>query len=263
MPDIGVQSLGREEPLEKEMSVHSSILAWKIPWMEEPGRLPSTGLQRVGHDWATSLSLMWLSTWWFCSGADGDLLQKDLPHTCYLPGLLLPEPLSLRHTTVDSHLCRRPSHSQVGLSQSHGGRCSFPWVLVYTRFCSCPPGVSGSYEVWFWMQLHPSYCLVASPLPLDVGYLFLVGSNIILLMIVQQVIAVLVFLQEKMSAYHVSGWSVAFTMYLLLWIFLFWFWGFLPFFFFLWLHHIACRILVPQPGIESGPSVVKVPSPNH
>ena len=55
------------------------------------------------------------------------------------------------------------------------------------------------------MQLHPSYCLVASPLPLDVGYLFLVSSNIILLMIVQQVIAVLVFLQENMSAYHVSG----------------------------------------------------------
>ena len=43
--------------LEKEMTTHSSILAWKIPWMEEPGRLQSMGLQRVGHDWATSLSL--------------------------------------------------------------------------------------------------------------------------------------------------------------------------------------------------------------
>ena len=42
-----VRSLGLEDPLEKEMSTHSSILAWKIPWMEEPGRLQSTGLQRV------------------------------------------------------------------------------------------------------------------------------------------------------------------------------------------------------------------------
>ena len=41
---------GREDPLEKEMATHSSILAWTIPWMEEPGRLQSMGLQRVGHD---------------------------------------------------------------------------------------------------------------------------------------------------------------------------------------------------------------------
>ena len=45
-----VQSLGREDPLEKEMATHSSILAWRISWMEEPGRLQSTGLPRVGHD---------------------------------------------------------------------------------------------------------------------------------------------------------------------------------------------------------------------
>ena len=45
-----VQSLGREDPLEKEMATHSSILAWRIPWTEEPGGLQSTGLQRVGHD---------------------------------------------------------------------------------------------------------------------------------------------------------------------------------------------------------------------
>ena len=44
-----VQSLGQEDPLEKEMAPHSSILAWKIPWMEEPGGLQSMGLQRGGH----------------------------------------------------------------------------------------------------------------------------------------------------------------------------------------------------------------------
>ena len=41
--------------MEKEMATHSSILAWRIPEMEEPGRLQSTGLQRLGHNWATSL----------------------------------------------------------------------------------------------------------------------------------------------------------------------------------------------------------------
>ena len=45
-----VQSLGWEDPLEKGMAIHSSILAWRIPWTEEPGRLQSKGLQRVGHD---------------------------------------------------------------------------------------------------------------------------------------------------------------------------------------------------------------------
>ena len=50
MRETQVQSLGREDPLEKELATHSSILAWKIPWMEEPGRLQSIALQRVGCD---------------------------------------------------------------------------------------------------------------------------------------------------------------------------------------------------------------------
>ena len=45
-----VRSLGREDPLEKEMATHSSILAWRIPWTEEPGGLQSMESQRVGHD---------------------------------------------------------------------------------------------------------------------------------------------------------------------------------------------------------------------
>ena len=45
-----VQSLGQEDRLEKEMATHSSMLAWKIPWTEEPDRLQSMGSQRVGHD---------------------------------------------------------------------------------------------------------------------------------------------------------------------------------------------------------------------
>ena len=48
--DTWVRSLGREDPLEKEMAIHSSTIAWKIPWTEEPGRLQSMGSQRVRHD---------------------------------------------------------------------------------------------------------------------------------------------------------------------------------------------------------------------
>ena len=50
MQETWVRYLGQEDPLEKEMATHSSILAWRTPWTEEPGGLQSTGLQRVGHD---------------------------------------------------------------------------------------------------------------------------------------------------------------------------------------------------------------------
>ena len=50
MWETRVQALGREDRLEKEMATHSSILAWKISWMEKPGGLQSMGSQRVGHD---------------------------------------------------------------------------------------------------------------------------------------------------------------------------------------------------------------------
>ena len=50
MWETQVQSLGQEDPLEKGMATHYSILAWRVPWMEEPGGLQSTGSQRVGQD---------------------------------------------------------------------------------------------------------------------------------------------------------------------------------------------------------------------
>ena len=57
MQETRVQPLGQEDLLEKEMATHSSILAWKIPWTEEPGSLQSMGLQRVEHNRVVSLSL--------------------------------------------------------------------------------------------------------------------------------------------------------------------------------------------------------------
>ena len=50
MRETWVRSLGREDPLEKEMAIHSSTIAWKIPWTEEPDRIQSMGSQKVGHD---------------------------------------------------------------------------------------------------------------------------------------------------------------------------------------------------------------------
>ena len=75
-----VRSLSREDPLEKEMATHSSTLPWKIPWTEEPGRLQPVGSQRVGHDWATSVSFF---------------LSRKIPHASkqlsnYVPQLLSP-----------------------------------------------------------------------------------------------------------------------------------------------------------------------------
>ena len=53
MQEMQVQSLGREDPLEEKMATHSSIVAWEIPWTEEPGELQSTGSQKHGHNLVT------------------------------------------------------------------------------------------------------------------------------------------------------------------------------------------------------------------
>ena len=58
--DIQAWSLAQEDPMEKRMTTHSSILAWRIPWTEKPGRLQSMGSQRVRHDWASNTS--WCSS---------------------------------------------------------------------------------------------------------------------------------------------------------------------------------------------------------
>ena len=78
MRETWVRSLGQEDPLEKAMAPHSSTLAWKTPWTEKPGRLQSMGSPRVGHDWATSLSLFTFMHW----------RRKWQPTPVLLPGKL-------------------------------------------------------------------------------------------------------------------------------------------------------------------------------
>ena len=68
MWEARVKSLGWKDPLEKEMATHSSTHAWKIPWMEKPGGLQSMGSERVGHDWVTSLHILyWCFSFWLTS----------------------------------------------------------------------------------------------------------------------------------------------------------------------------------------------------
>ena len=83
MLEAWVQSLGQEDPLEKGMATHSNILAWKIPWIEEPGRLQPMGSQRVGHNWAADLSyLIWNLEGWYwwiysqSSNGDADIENR-------------------------------------------------------------------------------------------------------------------------------------------------------------------------------------------
>ena len=77
MQETWVQSLGREDPVEKEMATHSSTLTWKLPWMEEPGRLQSVGLQRVRHDWATKLNSSILHRCFTVYGLPGCSVMSD------------------------------------------------------------------------------------------------------------------------------------------------------------------------------------------
>ena len=80
MQETQVWSLGQEDPLEKGMTTHSSILAWRIPWTEDPGGLQSVGSQRVGHDWTTNTFTFNVLTVWHSS------YSAYWTHLQYLPG---------------------------------------------------------------------------------------------------------------------------------------------------------------------------------
>ena len=85
MQETWLQSLSREDPLEKEMATHVSILAWKTPWTQEPGGLQSTGLQRVGHDFTFFLSFMHKRSQSLCHGPQAPRWSNPVtPLTHYL-----------------------------------------------------------------------------------------------------------------------------------------------------------------------------------
>ena len=161
MWETQVQSLGWEDPLEKEMAywIFSSILAWRIPWTEETGRLQSMGLQRVGHDWATSkmshssgsllvpwfmypLPLNWITVQFssvqFSRSVVSDYLRPyGLQHT-RLP-CLSPAPRACSNSCPVSRWCHPTISSSVvpfsSCLQSFPASRSFPmsqlsWIIV-------------------------------------------------------------------------------------------------------------------------------------
>ena len=82
MRETWVRFLVQEDPLEKRMATHSSILAWRIPWTEDPGRLLSTGSQRVRHDWVTSLSFTFLHNICILALCSGSIIAKQVYPRC-------------------------------------------------------------------------------------------------------------------------------------------------------------------------------------
>ena len=141
MRETWVLSLGREDPLEKEMATHSNTLAWKIPWMEEPDRLQFMGLQRVGHDWATSLALEERG---FLRGTRVKNLLANARHkrcgfspwvrkipwrrTWQLTPVCLPEnPWTEETAWIQSIAFQRVGHNWNNLAM--GGRQLVPWEL--------------------------------------------------------------------------------------------------------------------------------------
>ena len=128
MQNIWVCSLGQENPLEKGMATHFNVIAWRIPWTEEPGRLQSMVSQRVGHDWVTNI--LW-DVYWFFSVVESISLEPSKSFFSL--------PLSFPTSFSDS----------LSLSFSDPLPFSFPLcaVLNFTRcvwgrspFCWCSEG---------------------------------------------------------------------------------------------------------------------------
>ena len=110
-------------PWEKAMAPHSSTLAWKIPWTEEPGRLQTMGLQRVGHDWATSLSLFPFMHW----------RRKWQPTPVFLPG-----ESQERGSLVGCRLWVAQSRTRLK-RLSNSSSSSAPWIWLKDPFISGKP----------------------------------------------------------------------------------------------------------------------------
>ena len=131
-----VQSMGWEDPLEKGMTTHSSILAWRIPWTEEPGRLESMGSQRVLHDWAinthTTPLILGLGGW---TGEGTEVLLAAVT-------------ICSDFKAQEEEMCHYFSLFPFYLPWSNGARCCdlrFFKYLVLSCFFHSPSSVSSSF----------------------------------------------------------------------------------------------------------------------
>ena len=132
MQETQVQSLGREDPLKKGMATYSSLLAWRIPWIEEPGRLQSMGLQRVRHNWVTNtfsfqpwlLKIECLIDIFSKENKTSQILQKKLIACCqWLNFKLLSKNQNFRRLIYHLELRQFPNTS--------GSKCKTDqWILI-------------------------------------------------------------------------------------------------------------------------------------
>ena len=148
MQETQVRSLGQEDPLEKEMVTLSSTLAWRIPWMEEPGGLQSTGSQRVGHNWVASLH--------------GASPKNERPHTSW--------PASLTQWTWIWAKSRR--QWRAGRPAVHGVTTSWTWpsntgknhMVLGPRYLHVCAPVSRTCVQSPDTPLHPFWTCLGNPL---------------------------------------------------------------------------------------------------
>ena len=156
MRETRVRFLGWEDLLEKEMAIHSSPLAWKIPWTEEPDRLQSMGSQRVGHDWATSRFSRIIS--WLQSPSAVILEPKKIksvtvsivsPSICH-EVMGLDVMILVFECWVVSQLFQSPLSSSS--RESFVLLCLLPlgWYYLHIRDCW-----HFSQQCWFQLVLHP------------------------------------------------------------------------------------------------------------
>ena len=171
-------SLGQEDALEKEMATHSSILAWAIPWTEEPGRLKFMGLQRVGHNWATNTLTSqatlggyswgvvyhhWLSQHTWRKWALFEVTSISLPSRMDLQpprdqSPLIPVTLSLAPVCLPPGACLlsskllfliiTPAPGKHDSSKNWAQKVRCPFSVIHGTWCSCPWWVP-----WWWASV--------------------------------------------------------------------------------------------------------------
>ena len=140
MWETWVWSLGWEDPLEKGKSTHSSILAWRIPWIDEPGRLQSMGSQRVGHDWS---DLAWTQT----NKKPGCRSSVSGPQTLLI--LLIFYPL---YSTYSRSWWLNPSYPVCILSSTKEEERRRMQSLLFKRL---PKSYRQHFHTSHWLKLHP------------------------------------------------------------------------------------------------------------
>ena len=136
MQETRGQSLGWEVPLEKGMATHSSILAWRIPWTEKPGRLQSMGSQRVRHDWATNTCAHLLRTAIFLSQIRPHLSLKSCKSWILVISIRMP----CRHLKPCKSVTKVPIFHQDNrnsiflVAQTKETLCSFLMTVFKTAY---------------------------------------------------------------------------------------------------------------------------------